>query len=59
MFMYAMFGMTDVARATQTRRETRSAMIAMMTTPGVILVGSSLGATLSVSARPASRACTR
>lgn len=49
MFMYAMFGMTDVARATQTGRgNLAAAMIAMMTTYGVILVGGSLGATLSV-----------
>ena len=49
MFMYAMFGMTDVARATQTGRgNLAAAMIVMMTTYGVILVGGSLGATLSV-----------
>ncbi|EDN80465.1 ABC transporter permease [Schaalia dentiphila] len=49
MFMYAMFGMTDVARTTQTGRgNLAAAMIAMMTTYGVILVGGSLGATLSV-----------
>ena len=49
MFMYAMFGMTDVARATQTGRgNLAAAMIAMLTTYGVILVGGSLGATRSV-----------
>ncbi len=41
--MYAMFGMTDVARATQTGRgNLAAAMIAMMTTYGVILVGATL-----------------
>jgi len=49
MFMYAMFGMTDIARTTQTGRgNVAGAMIVMMTTYGVILVGGSLGATLSV-----------
>ena len=49
MFMYAMFGMTDIARTTQTGcGNVAGAMIVMMTTYGVILVGGSLGATLSV-----------
>ena len=49
LFMYAMFGMTDVARTTQTGRgNVAAAMVVMMTTYGVILVGGSLGATLSV-----------
>ena len=49
LFMYAMFGMTEAARTTQTGRgNVAAAMIAMMTTYGVILVGGSLGATLSV-----------
>ena len=49
MFMYAMFGMTDIARTTQTGRgNVAGAMIVMMTTYGVMLVGGSLGATLSV-----------
>ena len=49
LFMYAMFGMTDVARTTQTGRgNVAAAMIVMMTTYGVVLVGGSLGATLSV-----------
>ena len=49
LLMYAMFGMTDVARTTQTGRgNVAAAMIVLMTTYGVILVGGSLGATLSV-----------
>ena len=49
LFMYAMFGMTDVARTTQTGRgNVAAAMIVMMTTYGVVLVGGSLGATVSV-----------
>ena len=49
LFMYAMFGMTEVARTTQTGRgNVAAAMVVMMTTYGVILVGGSLGATLSV-----------
>ena len=49
LFMYAMFGMTEAARTTQTGRgNVAAAMVVMMTTYGVILVGGSLGATLSV-----------
>ena len=49
MFMYAMFGMTAIARTTQTGcGNVAGAMIVMMTAYGVILVGGSLGATLSV-----------
>ena len=49
LFMYAMFGMTEAARTTQTGRgNLAAAMVVMMTTYGVILVGGSLGATLSV-----------
>ena len=48
LFMYAMFGMTEAARTTQTGRgNVAAAMVVMMTTYGVILVGGSLGATLS------------
>lgn len=49
LFMYAMFGMTDTARNTLTARgNVAAAMIVMMTTYGVLLVGGSLGATVSV-----------
>lgn len=49
LFMYAMFGMTDAARNTLTARgNVAAAMIVMMTTYGVLLVGGSLGATVSV-----------
>ena len=49
LFMYAMLGMTDIARTTQTGRgNVAAAMIVMMTTYGVVLVGGSLGATVSV-----------
>ena len=49
LFMYAIFGMTDIARTTQTGRgNLAAAMIVMMTTYGVVLVGGSLGATVSV-----------
>ena len=40
LFMYAMFGMTEAARTTQTGRgNVAAAMVVMMTTYGVILVG--------------------
>lgn len=49
LFLYAMFGMTEVARTTLTGRgNLAAAMIVMMTAYGAVLVGGSLGATVSV-----------
>ena len=60
LFMYAMFGMTEAARTTQTGRgNVAAAMVVMMTTYGVILVAGRSARRCPSSARPASRACTR